>query len=108
MNKHITAAFVAVAIVLMAGVAGLAHEMTYKGTVMASTASNVQVKVIDDSSKKETPTTFKVTPKTKVFRGDKAVGFADAHIQKDERVAVTVDHDQDGLAAIVIRLAEQK
>ena len=82
--------------------------MTYKGTVMAATASTVQVKLIDDTSKKETSATFTVTAKTKVFRGDKAISFADAKVQKDERIVVTVDHDQDGHAATMIRLAVQK
>ena len=108
MVKHISGLLVAITVTGLASVGVLAHEMTYKGTVIATTNSAVQVKVIDESSQKETPTTFKVTAKTKVFRGDAAVTFAEAHVQKDERIVVTVDHDQDGQAATVIRLAERK
>jgi len=86
----------------------VAHEVTYKGTVMTVASANVQVKVIDDTTKKETPMTFGVTAKTKLFRGDKVVTFANAHIQKDERIAVTIDHDLPGHNATEIRLAAQK
>ena len=51
------------------------------------------------------PWSFTVTDKTKVLRGDTHVSFADAHIQKDERVAVIVDPDESGSEALEIRLA---
>jgi hypothetical protein len=86
----------------------LAHPMTYKGTVVSVTASTVQVKAVDDMTKKESTTTFKVTEKTKVFRGDKQVTFADAKVQKDERIAVTVNMDTAKDVAEEIRLAAAK
>ena len=94
----------AVALVLAPAIL-VAHEETYKGTVMAVDAAKVQVKVIDEKSKKEIAMDFVVTVKTKVLRGDKTVSFADARIQKDERIAVTVNHDEPGHKATVIRLA---
>ncbi|MEO7191819.1 MAG: hypothetical protein ABI051_12260 [Vicinamibacterales bacterium] len=101
-------ALIGAAAFLLAGAGLLAHEQTYKGTVMTVEAANVQVKVLDDTTKKETPMVFVITTKTKVFRGEKTVSFAAAHIQKDERVAVTVDHDAGADKATVIRLAAQK
>lgn len=91
--------------VWVSGTSLLAHEETYKGTVMATQAAKVQVSVIDDKTKKESSMEFAVTAKTKVLRGDKVVAFADAHIQKGERIAVTVDHDASMSNAVVIRLA---
>lgn len=86
----------------------LAHPMTYKGTVISVTESTVQVKAVDDMTKKETTTTFKVTDKTKVFRGDKQMTFADAKVQKDERIAVTINMDTAKDVAEEIRLAAAK
>ena len=96
------------AVVVGMGVAGsrlLAHEETFKGTVIATQTAKVQVSVIDDKSKKESSMEFAVTSKTKVLRGDKVVPFADAKITKGERIAVTVDHDASMSDAVVIRLA---
>jgi len=108
MMKHASSFLLATVIAVASSAAVFAHEETYKGTVMTVAAAAVQVKVIADASKKETPMTFGVTPRTKVFRGDKAVSFADAHIQKDERIAVTINHDEAGHNATAIRLAAQK
>ena len=92
----------------LAGATMLAHEVTYRGTVIAVATAKVQVRVSDEKTKKEAPMDFAVTPKTKVLRGDKAVTFADARIQKDERISVTVNNDEDETRAITIRLAAQK
>ncbi len=108
MNKHATALLITAVAFIFSAVSVAAHEETYKGTVMTVDAAAVRVKVIDDAAKKETPTTFGVTAKTKVFRGDKAVSFTDAHMQKDERIAVMINHDEAGHNATVIRLAVQK
>ena len=89
----------------VAGTSLLAHEETYKGTVIATQTAKVRVSAIDDKTKKESSMEFAVTAKTKVLRGDKVVAFADAHIEKGERIAVTVDHDASMTDAVVIRLA---
>lgn len=104
--KKITGILLTVAVMWIAGASLLAHEETYKGTVLTIEATKIQVKVIDDKTKKESPMSFSVNAKTKVLRGDTLVSFADAHIQKDERIAVTVNHDDDATVALVIRLAQ--
>ena len=119
--RQITAILLSAAVLLFTAATLLAHEVTYKGTVISAEAGQyaqldgsvaeiqeIQVKVIDDRSKKETPMVFTVTDKTSVFRGDMTVSFAEAHIQKDERVAVTIDHDKPGDDALEIRLAPRK
>ena len=83
----------------------LAHEETYKGTVIAVKDQTLEVRVMNEKTKKNEPMMFEVTAKTKVLRGEKEVKFADAHIAKDERIAVTVNHDEAGHKATVIRLA---
>ncbi len=92
----------------LVGATLLAHEVTYRGTVIAVAAAKIQVKVTDEKTKKEAPMDFAVTAKTRVLRGDKTVPFGDARIQKDERISVTVNNDEEGHKAIVIRLAAQK
>ena len=94
--------------VWLAGATLLAHEVTYRGTVITAEASKIQVKVVDEKTKKEMPMDFTITPKTKVLRGDKAVPVAEARIQKDERISVTINSDEPGHNAIVIRLAAAK
>ena len=71
----------------------LAHEVTYMGSVLAVEATKVQVKTVDDKTKKEDTVWFLVDKNTKVKRGDSLVKFADAKIAKGERIAVTINHD---------------
>ena len=92
----------------VAGTIVSAHEETFKGTVVTVEAAKLQVKVIDEKTKKESTMEFGVTAKTKIYRGTKTVSFKDAQIKKDERIAVTVNHDVPGHDATVIRLAEVK
>jgi hypothetical protein len=89
-------------------VAVLAHPMTYKGTVVSVAATSLQVKAMDDMTRKESTMTFKVSDKTKVYRGDKLVTFADAHVMKDERIAITTNMDEAPDLALEIRLAPAK
>jgi hypothetical protein len=116
---------VAACLVVAAGVAIDAHEVTYKGTVISVAAMKIAVDVIQDApagqddrgqtapktppkSPKTTPMTFAVDGKTRIYRGDTAMSMTDAKIQKDERVAVTVDHDEAGMRAVEIRLAARR
>jgi hypothetical protein len=96
------------AAMIASAVSVFAHPATYKGTVISVEMKTLHVKVIDDTTKKESTMIFEVTPTTKVYRGDKTVKYADAHILKDERVAVTIDHDEPGEKAVEIRLAAAK
>lgn len=100
-----TALLIAALVACVAGTSLLAHEETFKGTVISTKATKVQVSVIDAKTKKASAMEFVVTAKTKVLRGDKVVKFSDARIQKDERITVTVNHDVSMTNAVVIRLA---
>ena len=107
--KRIAGLLVAVVALAATGTILLAHEETYKGTVIATSistkATKVQISVIDDKSQKASSMEFVVTAKTKVLRGDKVMKFSEARIQKDERIVVTVNHDVSMTNAVVIRLA---
>ena len=96
------------ALVIVAAAAVFAHPMTYKGTVVSVAESSLQVKAMDDMTKKESTMTFKVSDKTKVYRGDALVTFAAAKVQKDERIAVTINMDASPDLALEIRLAAAK
>jgi hypothetical protein len=85
-----------------------AHPMTYKGTVVSVGESTVEVKAMDDMTKKEVTKKFKVNEKTKILRGEKAVTFAEAKIEKDERIAVTINMDTASDVALEIKLAAAK
>jgi hypothetical protein len=102
------AILMAIAIVLVTSVSVSAHNVTYKGTVVAVDKGSISVSVIDDKTKKAATMKFDFDKETKFFRGDKAVGVADAKIAKDDKVAVTIDHDVDPTFAIEIRLDVKK
>ncbi len=113
--RKITALLLSVATLLFTAATFLAHEVTYKGTVVAvepnryaaadGVVAKIEVKVID---RKRTIVFEIVQWKTKLFRGQNAVSFTEARIQKDERVAVTVNHDEPGEGALEIRLEARK
>jgi hypothetical protein len=93
----------------LAGVAVSAHSVTYHGTVLAVEAARVQVKTVDDASRKEETLWFVVDKDTKIRRGDEVVTYAAARIVKGERIAVTIDHDAaTKMLATEIRLAPAK
>jgi hypothetical protein len=99
---------VIVATVCISGATLLAHQVTFKGTVISFTETTVKVMVVDEKTKKPAPKSFDFDKETKILRGDKLVTFANARIQKGEKIAVTIDHDADETLAIVIRLDEKK
>lgn len=105
--KSATACVLA-AVVVVLGTSIVAHEMTYKGVVVSVDARKLVAKVTDDTTKKESSMAFDITTATKIYRGDKKVTFEAAGIVKDERVAVTIDHDEPGDKALEIRLAAAK
>jgi hypothetical protein len=93
-----------------------AHEVTHNGTVVAlKTATYAQpsggtrevreleVAVVDPKTKKVANRVFTLTDKTKITRAGKPVSTADVAAQKDEKVAVVVDHDKPGDEAIHVR-----
>jgi hypothetical protein len=105
------------AVVLVATPAFLvAHEVTHSGTVVAlKTATYAQpsggtrevreleVAVVDPKTRKVANRVFTITDETEVTRAGKPVPTADMTAQKDEKVAVVVDHDQPGDDAIHVR-----
>ena len=91
----------------------LAHEITYKGTVIATATvkgkTTVRISAVNPKTKKPEAMTFQVDAhETKILRGDKVVTFEEAQIQKDEKIAVTIDHDLSETIAYVIRLDARK
>lgn len=105
MMRRTTGLLLAAFVVCIAGTSLLAHEETFKGTVSVTQDAKLQIKVTDDKTKKESAMDFTITAKTKILRGDKVVTLAAARIQKEERIAVTVNHDASMTDAVVIRLA---
>jgi maltose-binding protein MalE len=96
--------FVCAIAIAVASVSLLAHQETFKGTVIAAESASVRVNVVDPKSKAETPRTFTINAQTRVLRGDAVVTLANAKIQANENISVTVDHDVDVNRALVIRL----
>jgi hypothetical protein len=98
-----------IAVLFCVGATALvAHQITYKGTVLSAAPKSLRVSVVDEKTKKPAPMTFVLDEETKILRGDTLVTFAAAKIQKGEAAAVTIDHDLDWELAIVVRLAEKK
>jgi hypothetical protein len=95
-------------VVLVATVALFAHQETHKGTVIALEKAGVRVSVVNPKTKETSPMLFEVDKDTKVLRDDKPVTFESAKIQKNETIAVTVDHDIDEHLALVIRVGTTK
>ena len=83
-----------------------AHEMMYRGTVVEVQPSKIAVKATDDKTKKTETVWLAVNKDTKVKRGDVPVPYAEAHIARDERIVVIVNHDAETkMLATEIRLA---
>lgn len=95
-------------VVTVASVSILAHQETFRGKVIAVESAGVRVNVVDVKTKATAPRLFTVNAATKVLRGDVVVTLANAKMQKDENIAVTVDHDVDVNRALVIRLDAAK
>jgi hypothetical protein len=119
--RRSTATFVAAAVVV-SGLATLsAHEVTHNGTVIALETARyaqpsggsrevreLEVAVVDPKTKKVANRVFTITDKTKITRGGKAVAVTDVTAQKEEKVAVVVDHDKPGDEAIQVRFESAK
>jgi len=88
----------------LAGTSLLAHQVTFKGTVVSIDKTSVKVTVVDEKTKKPVQKSFDFDKETKILRGDKLVSIEQARIVKGEKISVTIDHDADETLAIVIRL----
>src|SRR5436309_6233422 len=97
----------AIALFVAVTVVGLhAHEMMYRGTVVEVQPTKIAVKTTDDKTKKTETVWVTVNKDTKVKRGDALLSLADAHIARDERIVVIVNHDAETkMLATEIRLA---
>jgi hypothetical protein len=93
-----------------------AHEVTHNGTVIALKTEKyaqpnggsrevreLEVAVVDPKTKKVANRVFTITDKKKITRAGKAVTVAAVTAQKDEKVAVVVDHDKPGDEALQVR-----
>ena len=83
----------AITFACLASSAVLAHPMTHQGTVLTVEAARIEVKTVDEKTKKEDKVWFVVDKTTKVKRGDKLVSYANAKITAGERIVIIVDMD---------------
>ena len=90
--------------IALAGTSLLAHQVTFKGTVVSIDKTSVKVTVVDEKTKRPVQKSFDFDKDTKILRGDKLVSIEQARIVKGEKISVTIDHDADETLAIVIRL----
>ena len=104
----VIAIFAVAAAIAVASVSLLAHQETFKGTVIAVESTNVRVNVVDSTTRQTTPRTFYFDAETRILRGDALVTGATARIRVGENIAVTTDHDLDEELALVIRLDAAK
>lgn len=113
----------AVALIGALGVSSvaIAHEVTHNGTVIALKTSKyaqpnggsrevreLEVTVVDPKTKKPSDRVFTITDKTRLVRAGKPVKAAELTAEKDEKVAVIVDHDKPGDEAIEVRFEAAK
>ena len=89
-------------------VAASLHEVTYKGTVASATEKAVKIKVVNVETEETTEMAFELDADTKILRGDDLVTFAQARIQTNESIAVTVNTDESETLAIVVRLTASR
>lgn len=119
--KQIVSRVIAMAIVVAFAPFVSAHEVTYRGTVVALETGRyaqpgggvrevreLHITIVDAKTKKPSERVFVIVDATRVFRGEATVALADAGIQKGESVAVTVDHDKPGDEAITVRLEPRR
>lgn len=77
----------------------MAHQIV--GTVVTASPSSITISVVDETTK---TATFDLNKDTKIMRGTKTVTFAEARIQKGEKISITIDHDLDEHLATIVKL----
>ena len=91
-----------------------AHEVTYKGTVAGvepnrySAADGILARLEVNVRDVKRPMVFDITRYTRLRRGNTAVTFETARIQKDEPVAVVFSDEEAEKGALEVRLTAQK
>jgi hypothetical protein len=109
MQAHLRVAFGVILLLFAIASAPSAHPMTYLGTVLAVQPTRVQVRTVDETTKKEATVWFVMDKDTKIKRGEAIVSVADAKIMKGERIAIIVDMDAPTkMLAGEIRLADME
>ena len=116
MNRITAGLIGAVAIVSLTAIA-FAHEVTYRGTVVALQATKyaqpdggvrevqeLEVTIVDAKTKKPANRVFAILGSTRVLRAGKRMTLAQAAVQKGDSVEVVIDHDKPGDEAIEVRL----
>jgi hypothetical protein len=119
--QRFTAPLLAALVLVVLPALVVAHEVTHTGTVVAlKTATYAQpgggmrevreleVAVVDPKTKKVANRVFTITDTTKITRAGKTVAVAEVTAQKDEKVAVVVDHDVPGDEAIRVQFGDAK
>jgi maltose-binding protein MalE len=104
--NHLRTIVVSAVAVCALGATLLAHSVT--GTVVSAKPDSIVVSVVDETTKKPASMTFDLNKDTKIMRGTKTVTFAEAKIQKGEKISVTIDHDVDEHLATIIKLDAPK
>ena len=102
-----------VALCCVAVVTIVAHDVTYEGTVAAikrnpyAASSGILATLDVQVRGRKRPMKFDITQETRLVRGNSVVSLAEARIEKNEPVAVTINHDDPGQGAIEVRLTAQ-
>jgi hypothetical protein len=82
-----------------------AHDVVYEGTIVAATATHVEVHVVDATTKRASDITFGLNDRTKIQRGTHRVTLSAAAMRTGERIAVIVNHDlEKAMVASEVRL----
>ena len=108
MRHLVTATATLILVVCLGATPALAHEVTYRGTVVSTDAKAIRMTVVDAKTKKSSTLTFEHDKNTKFLRGDKLMSVVDVKIQKGEKIALTVNTDDDENYAQIVRLDEKK
>jgi len=119
--RRATVALLSAVVLVVVSALLSAHEVTHNGTVIALKTARyaqpsgepreireLEVAVVDPKTKKVANRVFTITDKSKITRAGKTVTTADVTAQKDEKVAVVVDHDKPGDEAIRVRFDAAK
>lgn len=105
MRSHFVRVCCVLVLMLAVGTATAgAQERTYLGTVAAVEPARIQVRVVDDVSKRAELVWFGIGKDTRVKRGDINVALGEAKIETGERVAILSNAAADRTAS-EIRLA---
>jgi hypothetical protein len=82
-----------------------AHDVVYEGTIVAATATHVEVHLVDAKTKRATDITFGLNDRTRIQRGTHRVTVSAAQMRTGERIAVIVNHDlEKAMVASEVRL----